>query len=504
VTTKKNDDTLNEALAVATAIAYTKKEVDKLKKEIDNLKEESLVEVVGPKGDLGDQGPRGFMGPKGDKGDRGDKGDPGERGPQGELGLRGPKGEDGPMGERGLKGDKGDKGDVGDRGEIGPVGPQGPQGIQGEQGPQGERGERGPQGEQGPQGVAGKDGRAGVDGAQGQQGPRGEKGEPGPIGPVGPAGVKGEKGDRGDKGDVGPLGPKGDKGDPGKDADIKPVEDKFEKFVSAVTKDISAFKNKVNAAIIKGGASDAWKATGSGEVNLRYLDDVDRDSIADGYVLSYNQANNKFKFVSISAAQQIGDDFARQTANDALSTANSAFGVANVALDIANSAFNAANNASPALQIQDEGIAQGIANTLNFIGAGVNVSVANGIANVTVTATGGGGATESLNIVFPNLTGTEHKLVVLNDSAQTVPATVLDVNHANRVVGILDANNEVVTFGAITNPSWSWIPEQSLYLGSNGDIVTTSTIDSATFSLKIGYAISATQAFVKIGTPVLL
>jgi hypothetical protein len=94
--------------------------------------------------------------------------------------------------------------------------------------------------------------------------------------------------------------------------------------------------------------------------------------------------------------------------------------------------------------------------------------------------------------------------VVLNDSAQTVPATVLDVNHSNRVVGILDANDEVVTFGAITNPSWTWTPEQSLYLGSNGDIVTTSTIDGATFSLKIGYAISATKAFIKIGTPVVL
>ena len=117
---------------------------------------------------------------------------------------------------------------------------------------------------------------------------------------------------------------------------------------------------------------------------------------------------------------------------------------------------------------------------------------------------GGAGATESLNIVFPNLTGSEHKLVVLNNNAQTIPATVLDVNHSNRVVGILDANDEVVTFGAITNPSWTWTPEQSLYLGSNGNIATTSTIDGAAFSLKIGYAISSTIAFIKIGTPVVL
>jgi hypothetical protein len=36
---------------------------------------------------------------------------------------------------------------------------------------------------------------------------------------------------------------------------------------------------------------------GSGEVNLRYLDDIDRSSIQDGYVLSYSAAAKKFVFV---------------------------------------------------------------------------------------------------------------------------------------------------------------------------------------------------------------
>ena len=35
---------------------------------------------------------------------------------------------------------------------------------------------------------------------------------------------------------------------------------------------------------------------GGGEVNLRYLDDVDRSSITDGYYLKYNQASNNFIF----------------------------------------------------------------------------------------------------------------------------------------------------------------------------------------------------------------
>jgi hypothetical protein len=118
--------------------------------------------------------------------------------------------------------------------------------------------------------------------------------------------------------------------------------------------------------------------------------------------------------------------------------------------------------------------------------------------------TGGAGATESLNVVFDNITATQYKIVALNANAQTVLATSLEIGQIDRVLGVLDNAGETVTFGAITNPSWTWTPEQSLYLGSNGSIATTSTIDGAAFSLKIGYAISATKAFIKIGTPVVL
>jgi len=118
--------------------------------------------------------------------------------------------------------------------------------------------------------------------------------------------------------------------------------------------------------------------------------------------------------------------------------------------------------------------------------------------------TGGAGATESLNVVFDNGNATQYKIVALNANAETVLATSLEIGQIDRVLGVLDNSGETVTFGAITNPSWTWTPEQSLYLGSNGTIVTTSTIDGAAFSLKIGYAISTIKAFIKIGTPVVL
>jgi hypothetical protein len=119
--------------------------------------------------------------------------------------------------------------------------------------------------------------------------------------------------------------------------------------------------------------------------------------------------------------------------------------------------------------------------------------------------TGGGGtSTDSLNIIFENNNATSYKVVAIDANSETILASALELSQANKVVGILDANTETVTLGTLTNPSWTWTPDQTLYLGSNGEIVTSSTIDGAQFSLKIGYALSATKVFVKIGTPVVL
>ena len=116
----------------------------------------------------------------------------------------------------------------------------------------------------------------------------------------------------------------------------------------------------------------------------------------------------------------------------------------------------------------------------------------------------GGAASESLNVVFTNNNAITYKMVALNVNGETILASALQLGQIDRILGVLNNSGQTVTFGSITNPSWNWTPEQSLYLGDNGNIVTTSTIDGAAFSLKIGYAISSTKAFIKIGTPVVL
>jgi hypothetical protein len=347
VTTKSNSqkDIISEALSVATSVAYTKKEIEKLKKEFFNFVEEkskeqkTLVEYVeGPQGERGIVGPRGFIGQTGAQGPVGPKGDTGEQGPRGEKGDTGEVGPQGYLGATGPKGERGEKGDQGDKGDRGGQGIQGEQGIQGPAGVDGRDGVDGKDGRDGINGLPGRDGLDGRDGVDGKDGAQGKDGKPGAQG------AKGEKGDIGPAGAPGPQGeqgPQGEKGDPGQDADVRVVEEQVNKFKEFLLQDVNQYKNKVNAIIGQGFGGGSH---GGGEVNLRYLDDVDRDSITDGYVLSYNESTKKFVFVEQTGGGGTIDLFARTRANTAWYTANSAYLQANSAYYQANLAFDLANS----------------------------------------------------------------------------------------------------------------------------------------------------------------
>ena len=498
-------DTLSEAVSVATSVAYTRQEIQKLKTELVSLLEKKTTEVIveqvpGPVGPRGALGATGTQGPKGDKGD---KGDVGERGEKGDVGQQG---EIGPEGLPGIKGDKGD------------TGSQGVQGIAGNRGEKGDKGEDGKNGLDGRDGEAGNIGPAGPTGEKGIQGERGEKGDRGDRGDSGKDGQQGIQGSVGPRGEIGPQGIQGLPGKDGKDADVKAIEQSISQFKEVLQKDVSQYKAKVNTIISSGIGGGSG---GSGEVNLRRLDDVDITNLTDGYVLAFNESIQKFEFVAQSGGGGgTIDTFARTRANSAFTQANSAFAQANTATTLAQAAYNQANTGGGAgIDTLARTLAQAAYNAANNVTGSLDTlarTTANSAytqANTATTLaqaaynqanTGGAGATESLNVIFDNSNASQYKIVALNANAETVLATSLEIGQIDRVLGVLDNAGETVTFGAITNPSWTWTPEQSLYLGSNGTIVTTSTIDGAAFSLKVGYAISAIKAFIKIGTPVVL
>jgi hypothetical protein len=171
---------------------------------------------------------------------------------------------------------------------------QGSQGIQGEVGPQGIQGETGPKGDKGDKGLdgtdgaAGIDGKDGVDGAAGIDGKDGVDGVNGKNGVAGKDGVDGVDGKDGKDGEPGENGAQGEKGDPGSDANVAPLEKKFQELSKTVDTKLS--KIAYNAV--------TGTSAGSGEVNLRNLDDVDYNSVsspANGHVLTYNSTLSKWQ-----------------------------------------------------------------------------------------------------------------------------------------------------------------------------------------------------------------
>ena len=77
---------------------------------------------------------------------------------------------------------------------------------------------------------------------------------------------------------------------------LLPLEQKFVTFEDLATH-YRTFINRIQQQLASLG--------GGGEVNLRYLDDIDRSSISDGKVLSYDAATKKFKFISPGAASSL-------------------------------------------------------------------------------------------------------------------------------------------------------------------------------------------------------
>jgi hypothetical protein len=273
------------AAALKLAESQTRKEVQKLREELD-LREVSFAEkldkIESTEGPSGEKGDRGFIGQTGSQGVQGEQGILGEQGIQGEEGLQGIQGDQGIQGKQGIQGDRGIQGEQGIQGIQGEEGVHGEQGIKGDQGIQGEQGVQGDQGSEGEQGKIGSRGERGI---TGDLGPIGKSGKDGKNGKDGKDGIAGKKGDRGDSGQ---KGDKGDKGDSGSDADVAPLEKKFEQLTKTVETKISRIAY----------SAATGHSAGSGEVNLKYLDDVDLnsvDSATNGQVLVYNSTLRKWQ-----------------------------------------------------------------------------------------------------------------------------------------------------------------------------------------------------------------
>ena len=159
----------------------------------------------------------------------------------------------------------------------------------------------------------GEKGDKGPRGLKGSKGDKGARGLSGPQGPTGPAGATGPMGPQGLQGPIGPQGPKGDDGRDGETPDVEPfktkITDDFEKFTQNISSQITRM------AYAKGGGG----SSGSGEVRLLRLDDVDTSGLGDRKYLQYNSTTEKLEFtssvVSANAVTQSDLDAYLQVAN---------------------------------------------------------------------------------------------------------------------------------------------------------------------------------------------
>lgn len=142
----------------------------------------------------------------------------------------------------------------------------------------------------GPEGIRGLRGDMGPQGLTGIKGERGYLGEQGPAGPIGIQGLKGDKGDKGDPGLRGPTG------STGPSADISHLEKRVDQFIEGAEKRISR--------IAFSAAMGINRNSGSGEVNLHKLDDVDYASLkaaSNGQALIYNSATGKWQAGTVAS-----------------------------------------------------------------------------------------------------------------------------------------------------------------------------------------------------------
>lgn len=100
-----------------------------------------------------------------------------------------------------------------------------------------------------------------------------------------------------------------------------------------------------------------------------------------------------------------------------------------------------------------------------------------------------------------------NKLITTDSTGKAVYASSDNLDDVSRVLGVSENSasaNSTVTVresGILSNSGWNFTPKQKLYLGLNGDIVTSP--DTGLFTNSIGHALTQTKIFINIGRSII-
>jgi hypothetical protein len=101
-----------------------------------------------------------------------------------------------------------------------------------------------------------------------------------------------------------------------------------------------------------------------------------------------------------------------------------------------------------------------------------------------------------------------NRVVRIADDGTIYYASCAEITHRSRIVGItrgalaLAASGDVQTYGLMIEPGWTWTIGSPIYLTTNGNL--TQTPPSSVFLIEVGYPMSATSMFIRIGDAVVL
>lgn len=97
------------------------------------------------------------------------------------------------------------------------------------------------------------------------------------------------------------------------------------------------------------------------------------------------------------------------------------------------------------------------------------------------------------------------KVVALTADGRIVHADNTIADHAGAVLGLVlsspapDTTAAVQQTGEVTNPGWNWQPGQTLFLGTEGALITAPPAAPAVFSQPVALAIASDKVIVDIG-----
>lgn len=123
-------------------------------------------------------------------------------------------------------------------------------------------------------------------------------------------------------------------------------------------------------------------------------------------------------------------------------------------------------------------------------------------------AGGGGGSTVETYVAGATVNG--HRVVVTNASGQAIHADNTDPTHANAATKItlgaalFGENVQVQLIGRITEPSWNWTLNGTIYVGAEGVLTQVVPASPAVFSKPVAVAETATRILIVQEPPTML